>query len=162
MPKAQEQDRPQPRTKQVPSELDDRISYAVSNKGGVSVYGLRRFPFTFYKAELETILSLADELKTFMAENDGLLDDEKPESGKGLDKTESYTINASDLAIVDAEAKRLMQSSSELLIAGEAQKAAEAQGLALKYATIKSVAELNKNKVSPEQMLEIMTLKARK
>jgi len=35
----------------------------VSEKGGVSLYGMRRFPITFYKEEWERILELADEIR---------------------------------------------------------------------------------------------------
>ena len=37
----------------------------VSNGGGVSVYGLGRFPFTFYREQLETFLGMGEELKAF-------------------------------------------------------------------------------------------------
>jgi hypothetical protein len=41
----------------------------VSAKGGVSLYGIRRFPVTFYVEEWELILGMADDIKSFMAEN---------------------------------------------------------------------------------------------
>ena len=41
----------------------------VSEKGGVSVYGLGRFPVTLYMEQWEKLLALADELKTFIADN---------------------------------------------------------------------------------------------
>ena len=45
----------------------------VSEKGGVSLYGMRRFPITFYKEEWERILDMADEIRAFMSENAGKL-----------------------------------------------------------------------------------------
>jgi hypothetical protein len=45
----------------------------VSEKGGVSVYGLRRFPITFYADEWERILGLSDEIRAFIRENDAAL-----------------------------------------------------------------------------------------
>jgi hypothetical protein len=45
----------------------------VSEKGGVSLYGMRRFPITFYKEEWERILEMADEIRSFMRENAGKL-----------------------------------------------------------------------------------------
>lgn len=39
----------------------------VSEKGGVSLYGIRRFPVTFYLEEWERILGMADEIRAFMA-----------------------------------------------------------------------------------------------
>jgi hypothetical protein len=41
----------------------------VSEKGAVSVYGLGRFPVTLYKEQWEKLLSMADEIKAFIAEN---------------------------------------------------------------------------------------------
>jgi len=48
-------------------------SIRVSEKGGVSVYGLGRFPVTLYKEQWLKLLDLAEELKVFIAENDGKL-----------------------------------------------------------------------------------------
>ena len=45
----------------------------VSEKGGVSVYGIRRFPITFYADEWETLLGMADEIRAFLRENEGSL-----------------------------------------------------------------------------------------
>jgi len=45
----------------------------VSEKGGVSLYGMRRFPITFYKEEWERILEMADEIRAFMQANAGSL-----------------------------------------------------------------------------------------
>lgn len=41
----------------------------VSEKGAVSLYGMRRFPITFYKEEWERILGMADEIRAFIREN---------------------------------------------------------------------------------------------
>jgi hypothetical protein len=45
----------------------------VSEKGGVSLYGIRRFPVTFYREEWDTILGMADEIRNFIRENDSSL-----------------------------------------------------------------------------------------
>jgi hypothetical protein len=45
----------------------------VSEKGGVSLYGLRRFPVTFYKEEWLRILAMADEIHSFIEKNDSKL-----------------------------------------------------------------------------------------
>ncbi|MEN8160319.1 MAG: hypothetical protein ABFS41_09640 [Myxococcota bacterium] len=42
----------------------------VSAKGGVSLYGIRRFPVTFYQEEWERILGMADEIRAFIRENE--------------------------------------------------------------------------------------------
>jgi hypothetical protein len=45
----------------------------VSEKGAVSVYGLGRFPVTLYKEQWDKLLSMAGEIKAFMAEHDSQL-----------------------------------------------------------------------------------------
>ena len=42
-------------------------SIRVSEKGGVSVYGLGRFPVTLYKEQWLKLLAMADELRAFIA-----------------------------------------------------------------------------------------------
>jgi hypothetical protein len=45
------------------------IDFRVSEKGGVSVYGLGRFPVTLYYEQWVRLLDNADALKQFMEEN---------------------------------------------------------------------------------------------
>jgi hypothetical protein len=45
------------------------ITYKVSQKGAVSVYGLGRFPVTLYKEQWERLLGSADQLRAFIADN---------------------------------------------------------------------------------------------
>jgi hypothetical protein len=45
------------------------VSMKVSEKGAVSVYGLGRFPVTLYQEQWTKLLSMADEIKQFIAEN---------------------------------------------------------------------------------------------
>ena len=45
------------------------MSIKVSEKGGVSVYGLGRFPVTLYKEQWEKLLDMADDLRAFIREN---------------------------------------------------------------------------------------------
>jgi len=45
------------------------ITLKVSEKGGVSVYGLGRFPVTLYKEQWLKLLDMANELRAFIAEN---------------------------------------------------------------------------------------------
>ena len=49
------------------------LSLKVSAKGGVSIYGLGRFPVTLYKEQWEKLLAITDEIRTFMQENDAQL-----------------------------------------------------------------------------------------
>ena len=48
-------------------------SLKVSEKGGVSVYGLGRFPVTLYKEQWVKLLDLADDIRAFITENEGKL-----------------------------------------------------------------------------------------
>jgi hypothetical protein len=50
-----------------------QTSLRVSEKGGLSVYGLGRFPVTLYREQWEKLLGLADEIRTFIRENDQAL-----------------------------------------------------------------------------------------
>jgi hypothetical protein len=45
------------------------VSFKVSTKGAVSVYGLGRFPVTLYAGQWERLFSHADALKAFIAAN---------------------------------------------------------------------------------------------
>jgi hypothetical protein len=42
------------------------MSLKVSPKGGVSVYGLGRFPLTLYKEQWAKLLEMADEIRAFI------------------------------------------------------------------------------------------------
>ena len=50
-----------------------RASFKVSEKGGVSVYGLGRFPVTLYKEQWAKLLGMADEIRGFIAEHESEL-----------------------------------------------------------------------------------------
>ena len=45
------------------------LEFRVGEKGGVSVYGLGRFPVTLYYEQWLRLLGAAEELKTFLEEN---------------------------------------------------------------------------------------------
>ena len=49
------------------------VSLKVSEKGGLSVYGLGRFPVTLYQEQWLKLLELADEIRAFIKENEGKL-----------------------------------------------------------------------------------------
>ena len=49
------------------------VSLKVSEKGGVSVYGLGRFPVTLYKEQWAKLLAMSDEIKAFLREHDAEL-----------------------------------------------------------------------------------------
>jgi hypothetical protein len=49
------------------------ISMKVSEKGALSVYGLGRFPVTLYKEQWTKLLDMAEDIRTFLKENDSRL-----------------------------------------------------------------------------------------
>ena len=46
-----------------------KISLKVSEKGALSVYGLGRFPATFYPEQWNTIFAKSEDIKAFIAEH---------------------------------------------------------------------------------------------
>ena len=50
-----------------------KVSFKVTEKGGVSVYGLGRFPVTLYGSQWNSLLAKADELKAFLQANESKL-----------------------------------------------------------------------------------------
>jgi hypothetical protein len=46
------------------------VSLKVSEKGGVSVYGLGRFPVTLYKEQWTKLLDMSEEIRAFIAEHE--------------------------------------------------------------------------------------------
>ena len=65
------------RLKQENERLKNRqtrgVSLKVSEKGGVSVYGLGRFPVTLYKEQWQRLLEMADDIRTFIKDNESKL-----------------------------------------------------------------------------------------
>ncbi len=49
------------------------LSLKVSAKGGVSIYGLGRFPVTLYKEQWDKLLAITDDIRAFLQENDAQL-----------------------------------------------------------------------------------------
>jgi hypothetical protein len=49
------------------------VALRVSEKGGVSVYGLGRFPVTLYREQWLKLLDMADDIRTFIAQNEAKL-----------------------------------------------------------------------------------------
>jgi hypothetical protein len=49
------------------------VSMKVSEKGGVSIYGLGRFPVTLYKEQWLKLLDMADDIRGFIKDNDAKL-----------------------------------------------------------------------------------------
>jgi len=55
--------------KQVTTKKAGKLEFRVSEKGGVSVYGLWRFPVTLYQEQWSRLLDAAEDLRVFIEEN---------------------------------------------------------------------------------------------
>jgi hypothetical protein len=49
------------------------LTFKVSEKGAVSVYGLGRFPVTLYQEQWVRLLGVAEDIKTFIQDNSAKL-----------------------------------------------------------------------------------------
>ncbi len=49
------------------------ITMKVSEKGGLSVYGMGRFPITLYKEQWLKLMDMSDAMRAFISANDSLL-----------------------------------------------------------------------------------------
>ena len=56
---------------QIDQRKPGELRLKISEKGGLSVYGLGRFPVTLYKEQWTRLLNHVDEIKTFLQEHDG-------------------------------------------------------------------------------------------
>ena len=68
-----ELDRLRAENEQLKARQARSLNLKVSEKGGLSVYGLGRFPVTLYKEQWTRLLDMADDIRAFLKENDGLL-----------------------------------------------------------------------------------------
>jgi hypothetical protein len=51
------------------AQKKEGLRLQVSQKGAVSLYGIRRFPVTFYADEWDLILGQSNEIRAFIREN---------------------------------------------------------------------------------------------
>jgi hypothetical protein len=49
------------------------VRMKVSEKGALSIYGMGRFPVTLYKEQWMKLLDMSDEIRAFIAANEGQL-----------------------------------------------------------------------------------------
>jgi hypothetical protein len=54
-------------------KINSEISFKVSQKGALSVYGLGRFPVTLYKEQWERLLAKVDQLQDFIKDHESEL-----------------------------------------------------------------------------------------
>lgn len=66
---------------QIEQRKPGQLRLKISEKGGVSVYGLGRFPVTLYKEQWTRLLDYADEIRSFIKDNDQLLKAKQRDGG---------------------------------------------------------------------------------
>ena len=70
---------------QMEQRRSGQLRLKISEKGGLSVYGLGRFPVTLYKEQWIRLLDQADEIKEFLKENDQQLKAKQAAPGRAID-----------------------------------------------------------------------------
>jgi len=58
------------------------LSMKISEKGGLSIYGLGRFPVTLYKEQWKKLLDLKDDIMAFLVANDAQLKTKEAKEAK--------------------------------------------------------------------------------
>ena len=66
-------ERLQAENERLKSERGRSVGLKVSEKGGVSVYGLGRFPVTLYKEQWAKLLGMSDEIREFIKQHESEL-----------------------------------------------------------------------------------------
>lgn len=68
----------QAENEQLKAKKAGQLSFKVSSKGALSVYGLGRFPVTLYVGQWKRLIEAVSRIEAFMADNAGTLSIEKP------------------------------------------------------------------------------------
>lgn len=66
---------------QIEQRRTGQLRLKISEKGGLSVYGLGRFPVTLYKEQWVRLLDFSDEIRSFIKDNDQKLKAKQREAG---------------------------------------------------------------------------------
>jgi hypothetical protein len=66
---------------QIEQRKPGQLRLKISEKGGVSVYGLGRFPVTLYKEQWIRLLDYSDEIRSFIKDNDQMLKVKQRDTG---------------------------------------------------------------------------------
>ena len=81
---------------QVAAKAQAKLSFKVSEKGAVSVYGNGRFPTTLYAEQWDRLLAVADDLKAFIKANRSKLavkGQDNPDGGTRVDMSSGKKVN---------------------------------------------------------------------
>lgn len=73
MPEETELDRLRRENEELKARNNKPLSMKIGEKGGLSVYGLGRFPVTLYKEQWLRLLEFGQDIKTYISANDSRL-----------------------------------------------------------------------------------------
>lgn len=126
-----------------------KLQIAVSEKGGISVYGLGRFPVTLYFEQWERLFNqdVVAEILNFGTEHADILGEKPQAKAKAEAEDRTFSLKPAEITLVGAEVNRLAQ-------------AGDMMG-AVKYNTIKTIAESGR-KIGWQEMTLVMELVGRK
>ena len=142
------------RTAITASSLNPKISWAISEKGAVSVYGFGRWPVTMYAEAwramgvgCEETTSVMAELIEFIGENEHLLAEPVDNKNTSTRKDATFTLGAPNATRLGELAQAVFESGTPTRERAE---------YAAKLMTIKGVAEKNAGKVSYDELVFAM------
>ena len=139
-----------PRTAKVPSTLQPSLSWCISEKGAVSIYGGGRFPVTLYPDFIREGLfygietgstSVPGEILQFMADNEALLAVREDQPNKTTGKLELMALPTKQAQELDAVIEATIESNPRY---------------AANLMSIKDFAKANGGKVKFEQITVVI------
>lgn len=138
-----------PRTEKRKMATNPKLEICVGEKGGISVYGLARFPVTLYFEQWETLLgapadgTVGAEILAYGIENSEHLGEKPQKKSVKTEGTMEFTLGQADIALVAAKTKSLLEANQF--------------DEAVKFAAIKQIAESGR-KISRDQMILVLDL----
>jgi hypothetical protein len=72
----------QAENEQLARQREQGVTLKVTDKGGLSVYGLQRFPVTLYKSQWLKLFSIKEQIESFIVSNDDKLAEKPPKVGR--------------------------------------------------------------------------------
>lgn len=77
-----------------------KLTLKVGNSGGVSIYGLQRFPVTLYAAQWERVFGAVDGIRKFIADNAALIEER---SARDTASVDAPTVAAAQSVLIPAK-----------------------------------------------------------
>lgn len=125
-------------------DLGDGVGAAIAEKGGISVYLGAKFPVTLYREQLQRLLEKGEAIMDFANEHAEFLAEKPVKAAKG--EPDGIKLPSSTLAFVTARAAAAMAEGDVVS--------------AVRYATIKGIADANSGRVSKADAIWAMNQEA--